>query len=222
MLIGGVRSVKRDHRDRSNRAPPSAASCALGLRLAGAVDAPAALAGRPHEFRPVPLAAARWAPTPSAWPACVAFIAPCGCVRVRCLRRPRSSDPDALGGPWLLLREQGKPTAAPDAAAFSPHRSGLLRATRACPQSAPRRVRATALARIPSPVPLGDRYASLQKMPSPRNSISSATITITGMKTLRTQALDSLGSVMAPTVAPTNTPKATGAAITGSMSPRWK
>jgi len=56
--------------------------------------------------------------------------------------------------------------------------------------------------------------------PKPRASIFSATSTITGTNNRLSHTFDSLVSVIAPMVAPSNTPRATGAAIAGSMSPR--
>ncbi len=69
---------------------------------------------------------------------------------------------------------------------------------------------------------LPGRRNSDQSTPKPRRSISAATSTITGMKTLRTRVLERRGRVAAPASAPHSTPSATGAAVSGWMSPRWK
>ncbi len=59
-----------------------------------------------------------------------------------------------------------------------------------------------------------------QTRAAPCASMLTATSTITGMNSLRTHALGMRTSTLAPIIAPSSTPSATGAAIVGSMSPR--
>ena len=59
-----------------------------------------------------------------------------------------------------------------------------------------------------------------QSHAAPCASMLTATSTITGMNSLRTHAFGMRTSTLAPIIAPSSTPSATGAAIVGSMSPR--